>query len=443
MPLTRRRLLFNGSLTLAAGAMAPAIAFAADSKKQNATSNLKDWAAIRREFNLSPDFIHLGLFYLTSHPRVVREAIEEYRRRLDINPFITVEHALFESEQENLPLRVTRALANYTGTSSDDFALTSNTTMGLALVYHGLPLKAGDEVLTTTHEHYVHHEAIRLATERTGATWRAIPLFESYDSISADDMVERIRKAIRPATKVVGVTWVHSSSGLKLPIKRIADGIAQVNATRSESDRVLLVVDGVHGLGVEHPNLTALGCDVFAAGTHKWIFGPRGTGFVWARPQVWASMRPMIPTFSSFDVFEAWGKGELPKGPARASWFSPGGFFPFEHQWAVPAAIDFHQKIGTARITERIHDLNGRFKEGLTTMKHVTVLTPRSDDLSAGMVCFDVKGMKPAEVTRRLLAKKIIATTTPYAVSHPRVAFGITSNADEVNRTLEAVKSLA
>ena len=443
MPLTRRRLLFNGSLTLAAGAMAPAIAFAADSKKQNATPNLKDWAAIRREFNLSPDFIHLGLFYLTSHPRVVREAIEEYRRRLDINPFITVEHALFESEQENLPLRATRALANYTGTSSDDFALTSNTTMGLALIYHGLPLKAGDEVLTTTHEHYVHHEAIRLATERTGATWRAIPLFESYDSISADDMVERIRKAIRPATKVVGVTWVHSSSGLKVPIKRIADGIAQVNATRSEGNRVLLVVDGVHGLGVEHPNLKALGCDVFAAGTHKWIFGPRGTGFVWARPQVWASMRPMIPTFSSFDVFEAWEKGELPKGPARASWFTPGGFFPFEHQWAVPAAIDFHQKIGPARITERIHDLNGRFKEGLTTMKHVTVLTPRSAELSAGMVCFDVKGMKPAEVTKRLLAKKIIATTTPYAVSYPRVAFGITSNADEVNRTLEAVKSLA
>lgn len=443
MTLTRRRLLFNASMTLAAGAMAPALSFAEKSKKQGSLRDLKDWTAIRKEFDLSPEYIHLGLFFLTSHPRVVREAIEGYRRRLDANPFITVEHGLFESDQDNLSLKVTQSLANYTGTSADDFAMTSNTTAGLALVYHGLPLKAGDEVLTTTHDHYVHHEAIRLAAERAGATWRKIPLFDSFDSISADDIVDRIRKAIRPSTRVLGMTWVHSSSGLKLPIKRIAEVVGQVNASRSQGSPVILVVDGVHGLGVEHPDIPALGCDVFAAGTHKWIFGPRGTGFVWARPEVWASMRPMIPTFSSPELYESWGKEELPKGPARASWFSPGGFLPFEHQWAVPAAIDFHQRIGPARITARIHDLNGRFKDGLKTMKHVTLLTPLSNDLSAGMVCFEVMGMKPGEVTKRLLAKKIIATTTPYAVSYPRVAFGITNSEDEISRTLEAVGSLA
>jgi hypothetical protein len=92
---------------------------------------------------------------------------------------------------------------------------------------------------------------IRLATGRCGATWRKILLFDSYDSISPDEIAERIRKAIAPKTRAVGVTWVHSSSGVRLPIARIDETLAVVNRTRDEKDRVLLIVDGVHGLGVE------------------------------------------------------------------------------------------------------------------------------------------------------------------------------------------------
>ncbi len=154
---------------------------------------------------------------------------------------------------------------NLCGGDGQDIALTQNTTTGLALLYHGLPLREGDEILTTTHDHYVHHESIRLATGRCGATWRKIPLFDSYDSISPDEIAERIRKAIGPKTRAVGVTWVHSSSGVRLPIARIAETLADVNRSRDEKDRVLLIVDGVHGFGVEDPKITALGCDAFAA----------------------------------------------------------------------------------------------------------------------------------------------------------------------------------
>ena len=95
---------------------------------------------------------------------------------------------------------------------------------------------------------------------------------------------------------------------MRLPIARIAETLAEVNRSRDEKDRVLLIVDGVHGFGVEDPKITALGCDAFAAGTHKWLFGPRGTGFVWAKPAVWQRMRPVIPSFSSPDLFAAWGR---------------------------------------------------------------------------------------------------------------------------------------
>ena len=230
--------------------------------------------------------------------------------------------------------------------------------MGLALVYHGLPLKAGQEILTTAHDFYPHHESIRLATERAGASMRKIALFDSFDAISEDAIVNRIRSALRPNTRAVGITWVHSSSGLKLPIRHIANAIKEVNAGRDESDRILLIVDGVHGFGVEEENVAELGCDFFVSGTHKWVLAPRGTGIIWAHEETWAMLRPTIPSFIANEVERAWMGNRAPQGPTRASWVSPGGYQAYEHQWAMVEAFGFHQQIGRKIVSERIHELN-------------------------------------------------------------------------------------
>jgi len=442
MPLTRRDFLISGSLSLAGGAFSPLLV-RAEKTKPAAPPDFKDWESVRREFKLAPDYVHLALFFLASHPKMVRDAIEQYREKIDANPLITVENALFEPGNHNIPLQVCSAISNYIGGNPQEIALTQNTTTGLALLYHGLPLREGDEILTTTHDHYVHHESIRLATERCGATWRKIPLFDSYNSISPDEIAQRVRKAIGPRTRAVGVTWVHSSSGVRLPIARIAESLAETNRGREEKDRVLLIVDGVHGLGVEDPKITALGCDAFAAGTHKWMFGPRGTGFVWAKPAVWQRIRPVIPSFFSLEPFEAWEQEHNPPPPTRAAWVSPGGFQAYEHYFALPSAISFHESIGPARTTARIHELNAQMKEGLAQMPHVQLYTPRDENLSAGIVCFDVKGMTPEQVAKRLLDQRIIASTTPYRVSYARVACSVVNSPQEVDTVLRAVRGLA
>ena len=141
---------------------------------------------------------------------------------LDTHPFSTVEHGMgFDaflgeaSRQDPYPVQVQRAAASYIGGRPEEVALTDSTTQGLALIYQGLTLKPGDEILCTTHDHYVHHEAIRLAAEKSGASTDALALYDDPASASADAMVERLRRAIGPYTRVVGLTWVHSSSGAK------------------------------------------------------------------------------------------------------------------------------------------------------------------------------------------------------------------------------------
>ena len=70
-------------------------------------------------------------------------------------------------------------------------------------------------------------------------------------------------------------------------------------------------------------------------------------------------------------------------------------------------------------------------------MPGIQLYTPRDENLSAGMVCFDVKGTKPEEVVKRLLAQRIVASTTPYRVSYARVACSIVNTPQEVETVLE------
>ncbi len=154
-------------------------------------------------------------------------------------------------------------------------------------------------------------------------------------------------------------------------------------------------------------------------------------------------MKPLIPSFSAFDLFNAWGAGKPPSATPKANWFTPGGFQAYEHQWAIPAALDFHNAIGSARITQRIHALNLQMNEELRKLPNVQIVyTPADPQLNAGMVCFDMKGLTAQKTVTALLDKKIIASTTPYAVPFARLAFGIMNTPAEVERTARAVRSL-
>jgi isopenicillin-N epimerase len=155
MPLSRRDFLIRSSLSFAAGAFSPLVV-RAEKTKSSTPPDFKDWESVRQEFELAPDYVHLALFFLASHPRPVRQAIEQYRKKIDANPFIAVDSAVFEPGNENIPLQVCRAIAGYIDGDPQNIALTQNTTTGLALLYHGLPLREGDEILTTTHDHYGH-----------------------------------------------------------------------------------------------------------------------------------------------------------------------------------------------------------------------------------------------------------------------------------------------
>lgn len=436
MAISRRQfLLVPGAL--AAPMLLPNSLLAAVAAQTPAMPDVSDWDRVRAQFALDPAYLHFASFFIASHPQPVRDAIDGYRRAIDRNPFIVLEQGLFEDDAHNLPLQVQTEIADYLGGRAEQVCLTRSTTEGLALVYHGLPLQPGDEVLCTTHDHYSHHESIRLATARAGATMRKIALFEDAAQASTADMIARLKQAIGPKTRVIGLTWVHSSSGIRLPIREIAAALKA-----DGSDRVL-VVDGVHGIGAADETIAMMGADYFCAGTHKWMFAPRGTGLVWANADNWARLRPTIPSFGETESYQAWIEDRAPRTPTNAARMSPGGFHAYEHQWATVAAFRMHRQMGRGRVAARIRNLNDQLKAGLAENRKVRIHTPMSGDLSAGLVAFEVEGVSPPDVVRRLLGKQIIASTSPYAISYARLAPSLVNTPDEVQRAVRAVREIS
>ncbi|USX51871.1 aminotransferase class V-fold PLP-dependent enzyme [Lentzea sp. HUAS12] len=279
-----------------------------------------DWGAVRREFRLDPALTNLGLFYLASNPREVRDAVDEFRRRLDSNS-----HDLMPEEAREVAV----ALGQYVGGAADDIAFVPNTTIGLSIVYGGLKLRAGQELLLNDQDHAWHQQAARLAAGRVGANVRVGTLFENPAKATEDEIATRLRNSITPRTRAVGITWVQSSTGVRMPVRACASVVAEANRGRAREDRCLLVVDGVHGLAAVDDDAARMGADVFVAGTHKWLFGPRGTGMVWVNPEVSDQIVPLLPSLSD-------------RSPTAL--LGPGGFHAFEQYYAVRAAVRFHQR---------------------------------------------------------------------------------------------------
>ena len=400
--LDRRRLL-------AAGAAAAVGLSAEDARGEDERLDATDWRSVRAQFRLQPGLVHMAGFLLAAHPAPVRQAVERHRRGLDANPA-----EYLHANQARLERAVRTEAAAYLGVAPGQIALTDSTTMGLGLLYGGFPFRAGDEVLTSEHDFYATYEALRLA----GANVKRVPLYSRPARSTVDEIISAVTRAIGPRTRLVALTWVHSSTGVKLPVREIA---------RAVGDRAVLAIDGVHGLGAEADGLRALGCDFFAAGCHKWLAGPRGTGVLWARDG--GGVTQTVPTFDG--------------GAGFGSAMTPGGYHSFEHRWALAEAFRFQRRLGKARVEARIHALAGRLKRGLAGIRGVTLHTPMSATLSAGIVCCEIAGMPPFEAVDRLRREsRVIASVTPYATPYVRFGPGLYTRDEDVGATVEAVRRL-
>jgi isopenicillin-N epimerase len=342
---------------------------------------------LRRRFLLEPGttFLNHGSFGTT--PRAVLAAAARWRRRLEANPDRFMRHVL--------PVELRKAAARLAGflhVDSKDLGFVENATSGTNAVLRSLRLRPGDEIVSTSHGYNAVRQCIRFVCERTGA--KSVEMGMGLPVYNFDSFFHELKKRIHRKTRLLVIDHITSPTGLILPVRRIA---------RLARERgVPVLVDGAHAPGQIPLEIGSLGVDWYAGNCHKWLFAPKGCGFLWARPGAQASLHPL-------QISHGYGKG-------LADEFDWPGTRDFSAWLAVPEGIAFLRAFGASKVMGRNHRLAAGWARRLSEAWGTPVDGP--PELHGAMATVRLprrlQGASPARLASALLARQrtVAAITT-------------------------------
>jgi cysteine desulfurase/selenocysteine lyase len=234
-----------------------------------AISPQTDW---RQEWFEIEDATYLNLASQSPMPKVSIRAVQA-ALEANKNPHHKPDSTFFD-----VPNRLRASLAKLIGAKPEEIALTSGASAGAAAVAYALTWKPGDQVITAKGEFPLQYATWKPMEEREGVKLTIVSPRERF--IAADDFIS----AMTPRTRVVSVSMVRFDDGSLLDVRRVADACHQQGA--------LLLLDASQGCGAIPMDVEQLGADFIVSAGYKWLLGPFGTGFFWAKSEHLSMVRP-------------------------------------------------------------------------------------------------------------------------------------------------------
>lgn len=188
-----------------------------------------------------------------------------------------------KSGAEGLAEKTRAIAAGFLGCDLSEILITHSTTNGMNAIAQGLKLKEGDRILTTDQEHGGGLLCWNYFAKYYGVTVDKIQIPPGENS--SESILSRVKESFGKKTKLISVSHVLSSTGLRMPIAGISK-LARENGA-------LCIVDGAQAAGAIRVNVKELGCHAYATSGHKWLMGPKGTGLLYISKEVQDIIRPM------------------------------------------------------------------------------------------------------------------------------------------------------
>jgi selenocysteine lyase/cysteine desulfurase len=403
----------------AAGAALVAASRSLDALTLAAQSSRTDdefWRTVRGEFLLDKDWTYLNNGTLGPTPKPVYYSLVERYHDLAQDP------GQPNTDQGNAADDVRRKAAAFIGADFDEIGLIRNTTEGMNFMLGGLDLKAGDEILTTFHEHGGGLNPCRLAAKRHGAVLKEV----KWPAPAEDPHVilNAFNDAITPRTRVMMVSHVMYQSGSMVPLKELA--------ALARSRQIITAIDGAHPVGMLKLDMHDLGVDYYASSSHKWLCAPTGAGILYLRR---ASQDQLWPTVV------AGGWDDPKRGAAR---------YDRQSQRAHPiviaqgAAIDFQNAIGRERIEARVRALCTYARKTLSGLPGIRFHTSQNPQLSNALLAFTLTGVRNADIVETLKKRHRIWTRTmEYDLNAVRIATHIYNTESQIDALANALEDIA
>ena len=378
------------------------------------------WKMVRDQFPLTHDRIYLNNGTVGPSPYVVREAVKAAIDNLDTSG----EYGGWEVARPKL--------ARFVNVDESEISLTHNVTEGINVVAGGLPLKRGDEVIMTTHEHVGNALPWLNRARLDGIIIKTLKPAQT-----GSENLNRINDLITKNTRAIAIPHITCTIGQVFPVKEIA---------RLGHDKGLWVFfDGAHGPGMTMLDLKEIGCDFYATCGHKWMCGPKGTGFLYVRKEM-------------LDVLQAhWVGGysdtgwDMTTDPPEFK-----GYVPTAHRYdfatqnaaiyiGLAAAVDFLYHVGMENIVHRCNSLAGMLQEELSKLgDKIEMLTPTEDQSRGFVIGFRLKNIPydkfGEHATKKGFRIRLVAESHLNSI---RISTHMYNNPDEVMKFIDAVKEVA
>ncbi|HEY4321530.1 MAG TPA: aminotransferase class V-fold PLP-dependent enzyme [Gemmatimonadales bacterium] len=374
------------------------------------------WAAIRRRFLLTPDYINLENGYYLMQPESVLAAFIGHVR--DVNRQAS---RYMRTRQAPDKLAARRAVAVLAGCSPDELIITRNTTESLDTVIAGIDWKPGDEAVMAEQDYGAMLDMFRLQARRRGMVNRVVslPLHPQSD----DEIVQLYANAITPRTRLLMVCHMVNITGQILPVARIC--------AMAHAHDIPVMVDGAHAFAQIQFAIPDLKCDYYGSSLHKWLGTPLGAGLLYVRrdriPALW-------PIFSDMSVAD----DDIAK-------LNHTGTHPVHTDLTITDAIGFHQMIGAERKEARLRYIQRYWTDKVRGKPKIIVNTPEDPARSCAIANVGVEGIKPADLAATLFDKYRIWTVAidGAGVHGVRITPHLFTDTTELDHLVKALTDIA
>jgi cysteine desulfurase / selenocysteine lyase len=295
-----------------------------------------DW---RREWFEIEDATYLNLAGQSPMPKVAVRAVQA---AIELKKF---PHRIPDTAFFDVPNRLRASIAKLIGAQPEDIALTSGASTGMSAVAYGLNWRAGDEILTAIREFPLQYSTWQPMEEREGVKLNIVSPRDRF--LTADDVIA----ALTPKTRLVSISLVRFDNGVLLDAARVA--------AACHAQGALLLLDASQGCGAVPIDVGAMGVDFLVSAGYKFLLGPFGTGFFWAKPEHVANMRPGpfywmaakgVDNFASMDF-----ANPIP-APSGKRWDVAETANYFNHA-ALDASVEFVSQAGPEVVRQHNHNL--------------------------------------------------------------------------------------
>jgi isopenicillin-N epimerase len=230
------------------------------------------------DFSLAPRVVHLNHGSYGAAPRVVTDAAQAWRERMETDPT-----GFFRDELPGATRAAAARVAGFLGGRSDDWAFLENATQGTNAIIASLRLEPGDELLCLSQVYNAVDNTLRHYGERSGARVVTVPVPVPF--ADPEPLLAALKSAIGPRTRLAVFDHISSAGAVVFPIREMA-------AICRERD-VPVAVDGAHAPGQLPLDVPGLGVDWYVGNLHKWAFAARGTAVIWCAPERQATLHPV------------------------------------------------------------------------------------------------------------------------------------------------------